>query len=223
MSARAGDAPPPGRSRVSEQPEASDTGAVAAVALEERGPAAIVRFDRPAERNPLSSTTLEELERTLDALAGRGGNFRAIIFTGSGAAFASGADIRELAALGPSEARGFARRGQRVMSKVADAAQLTVAAVDGYCMGGGLDLALSCDLRVASPRSVFAHPGARLGVITGWGGTQRLPRLVGPARALEMFATGRRLRAGEALEFGLVSRVCEPVLECALELAARRS
>jgi enoyl-CoA hydratase/carnithine racemase len=204
---------------VSEQPEDSSTQTRPAVVLEERGPVAIVRFARPAERNPLSSTTLDELERTLDALYARAG-LRAIILTGTGGAFASGANIRELAALDAVEAREFARRGQRVTGKVADAAQLTVAAVDGYCMGGGLDLALSCDLRVASHGSVFAHPGARLGVITGWGGTQRLARLVGEARAFELFLTARRLTAAEAFEWGLVNRLAEDPLACALELAA---
>ncbi|HLL77577.1 MAG TPA: enoyl-CoA hydratase/isomerase family protein [Pyrinomonadaceae bacterium] len=205
---------------MSEQPEGSPTQTTPAVALEERGHAAIVRLERPAERNPLSSTTLDELERTLDALVSRAGDFRAIILAGSGGAFASGANIRELAALDAVGAREFARRGQRVMRKVAGAPQLTVAAVDGYCMGGGLDLALSCDLRVASPQSVFAHPGARLGVITGWGGTQRLARLIGEARAFEMFLTARRLTAAEAFEAGLVNRLSEDPTGCALELAA---
>jgi len=203
---------------VSEHPGVS-TQSDSAVVLEERGSVAIVRFDRPAERNALSSSTLDELERTLDALAVRA-NLRAIIFTGSGGAFASGANIRELAALTPDAAHEFARRGQRVMQEVSGAPQLTVAAVDGYCMGGGLDLALSCDLRVASPRSVFAHPGARLGVITGWGGTQRLARLVGKARAFEMFLTARWLTAGEAFSWGLVNRLAEDPLECAVGLVA---
>jgi enoyl-CoA hydratase/carnithine racemase len=88
-------------------------------------------------------------------------------------------------------------------------------------MGGGLDLALACRVRVASHGAVFAHPGARLGIITGWGGTQRLPRLIGPTRAFEMFATARRLSADEALGFGLVSRVHADALACALELASR--
>ena len=204
---------------MSEQPEDSPDRRGPAVVLEERGPAALVRFNRPAERNPLSSPTLDELERILDLLAA-GANTRAIILTGSGGAFASGANIRELAALEVAGAREFARRGQRVMRKIADATQLTVAAVDGYCMGGGLDLALACDLRVASTRSVFAHPGARLGVITGWGGTQRLARLLGEARAFEMFLTARRLTAAEAFSWGLINRVGEPVVESALELLA---
>ena len=82
---------------------------------------------------------------------------------------------------------------------------MTIAAINGYCMGGALDLALACDIRLASANAVFAHPGARLGIITGWGGTQRLPRLIGKARALEFFATARRLSSQEALEIGLIS------------------
>jgi enoyl-CoA hydratase/carnithine racemase len=139
--------------------------------------------------------------------------------TGTGDIFASGANIRELRSLTPASAKEFSRRGQQLFQRIADAPQLTIAAINGYCMGGALDLVLACDVRCASPNAVFAHPGARLGIITGWGGTQRLPRLVGQGRALEMFATARRVGSLEALEMGLVSKVCEPVLECALEIA----
>ena len=190
----------------------------AAVVVEERGGLAVVRLDRPAQRNPLSVATLEELDSAVSSLAGRA-RLRAIVFTGAGDAFASGADIRELRQLAPDAAREFARRGQRLTQMIADAPQLTVAAVNGYCMGGGLDLALACDLRVASPEAVFAHPGARLGIITGWGGTQRLPRIIGSTRALEIFATARRVTAAEAFEMGLVNRMGEPALERALDVA----
>jgi enoyl-CoA hydratase len=194
------------------------SGAPRAVAVEQRGPFAVVRLVRPAERNPLSVSTLEELARLFPPLAARP-EVKAIVFTGDGGVFASGADIRELSALTPDEARAFAGRGQRLFREIEGAGPLTVAAVNGFCMGGGLDLALACRLRVASPGAVFAHPGARLGVITGWGGTQRLPRLVGAARAFEMFLTARHVNAAEALEIGLVSRVGEPALDCALEVA----
>jgi enoyl-CoA hydratase/carnithine racemase len=190
--------------------------------VEERASIVVIRLNRPAERNPLSVATLEELTRLVSALSTRT-DISALIFTGTGDAFAAGADIRELGALTPETAVEFARRGQRLMQLIADAPQLTVAAVNGYCMGGGLDLALACDLRCASPAAVFAHPGARLGIITGWGGTQRLPRLIGEARALEMFATGRRVTADEAHAFGLVNRVGDPVLECAFALARTRA
>jgi enoyl-CoA hydratase len=191
------------------------------VLVEERGAHAVVRICRPAQRNSLSTSTLSSLETAFTALSARE-DITAVIFTGTGDVFASGADIRELQALTPDAARRFARRGQNLFQSIAESRQLTVAAVNGYCMGGGLDLALACRVRVASPGAVFAHPGSRLGIITGWGGTQRLPRLVGAARALEMFATARRLSAEEALEFGLVSHVHADALACALELASRK-
>jgi enoyl-CoA hydratase len=189
-----------------------------AVSVETRGSSAIIRFNRPAERNPLSGATLEELDAAFSELTARK-DLNSIIFTGTGDIFASGANIRELRTLAPTTAREFSRRGQQLFQRIADAPQLTIAAVNGYCMGGALDLALACDVRCASPNAVFAHPGARLGIITGWGGTQRLPRLVGAARALEIFATARRVGSDEAYEIGLVSRIGEPVLDCALELA----
>jgi enoyl-CoA hydratase len=194
--------------------EASEAGAII---VEERDSLAIVRLNRPGERNSLSRSTLEELEKILSALTERR-ELKAIIFTGTGDVFASGANIRELSSLTPESARAFAHLGQRVFQKIADARALTIAAVNGYCMGGGLDLALACNLRVASTGAVFAHPGARLGIITGWGGTQRLPRLIGTARALEMFTTARRLTSVEAYEIGLINRIGDPALECAFEL-----
>lgn len=172
---------------------------------------AILRLNRPAERNALSVATLEALNKAVDELIQRA-DITSIILIGTQDAFASGADIRELAQLTPATAKDFALRGQRLFQKIAEAKQLTIAAINGYCMGGGLDLALACDLRCASHDAVFAHPGARLGIITGWGGTQRLPRLIGQARALEIFTTAKRLTAVEALGIGLVSVVGEPVL-----------
>jgi enoyl-CoA hydratase len=191
-----------------------------AVVVEEYGDGrvALVRVERPAERNSLSAGTIEELDSAVSALTGRAG-LRAVVFTGAGDVFAAGADIRELRRLAPESARVFARRGQELMRGIARAPQLTLAAVNGYCMGGGLDLALACDLRVASPAAVLAHPGARLGIITGWGGTQRLPRLVGRARALEMLLTARRVNGAEAFEMGLVNFLSDAPLELALELA----
>jgi enoyl-CoA hydratase len=199
---------------------ARDESSSAPVLVEERDALAVVRLNRPAQRNSLSVATLEELERVFVRLT-QNEQLKAVVFTGAGDVFASGADIKELRALTPDAAREFAARGQRLFNLIAGARPLTVAAVNGYCMGGGLDLALSCRLRVASPRAVFAHPGARLGIITGWGGTQRLPALVGSARALEMFTTARRVSAEEALRIGLVTRVHADPLACALEIAAR--
>ena len=178
---------------------------------------AIVRINRPAERNALSLSTLVELDETVSALYERR-ELAAVIFTGTADVFASGANIRELRALTPATAKAFAWRGQQLMQKIADLPQPTIAAINGYCIGGGLDLALACDIRCASLNAVFAHPGARLGIITGWGGTQRLPRLIGVSRALFIFATARRITSDEAVQIGLVNRIGDPVLECAEEV-----
>jgi enoyl-CoA hydratase len=179
---------------------------------------AIVRFNRPVQRNPLSLVTLQELERATSVLFACD-DIQAIIFTGSDDVFASGADIRELAQLDAEAALRFSKQGQDLFQTIADAKQVTIAAINGYCMGGALDLALACDIRVASKSAVFSHPGARLGIITGWGGTQRLPRLIGRARALEFFATGRRYSSTDVLEMGLVSRIGDPVIDCAIACA----
>ena len=117
------------------------------------------------------------------------------VITGTERAFAVGAEISEIANLTAAAAFEFARCGQNVMSAVANSPKTVVAAIRGYCMGGGLDLALACHARIASRDAVFAHPGGTLGIITGWGGTQRLPRLIGRSRAIEMLVTGRRLDA----------------------------
>lgn len=175
---------------------------------------AVVRFTCPATRNPLSVATLEELEREFSSLS-RCEDIKAIIFTGAEDVFASGANINEVRELTPETALKFSHRWQTFFQSIADSDKLTIAAINGYCMGGALDLALACKIRVATPNAVFAHPGLRLGIITGWGGTQRLSRLVGQTRALDIFLTARRVNAVEALEIGLVSAVDENVLESA--------
>jgi enoyl-CoA hydratase len=179
---------------------------------------AIIRFNRPAERNPLSRATLFEL-RTILAEVLANHDVKAIIFTGTGDVFLSGANIRELSQLDSDSALAFAKLGQNIFQTIADAKQITISAINGYCMGGGLDLALACDIRVASATAVFAHPGAKLGIITGWGGTQRLPRIIGKSAALEMIATARRMNAHEALMLGLVTHVSALPLQQAITLA----
>jgi enoyl-CoA hydratase/carnithine racemase len=132
-----------------------------------------------------------------------------VIFTGTDNVFASGADLREIAKVNGDTAREFALRGQTLMTKIAAMPHTTIAAVNGFCFGGALDLALACDKRIASPNAIFSHPGANLGIITGWGGTQRLPRLVGEAKALEIFLTAKRVTAEEALDIGLIDKISE--------------
>lgn len=164
----------------------------------------IVRFVRPEIRNPLSVFVLDELQQIVRALPPECMN---LIFTGTGNVFASGADLREIAAVSASGAREFALRGQRLMTEISDLNIKTIAAINGFCFGGALDLALSCDIRIAQPDSTFSHPGVGLGIITGWGGTQRLPRLIGEAMSLEMFLSACPVDAERALQMGLVDEI----------------
>ena len=188
------------------------------IVSETHGPVFLLRINNPKQRNSLNAEVLESLALQVEASAARK-DIAAIVFTGAADVFASGADINELNRLTPASAAEFANRGQRIFQNIADARQLTIAAINGHCIGGGLDLALACDLRFASASTLFRHPGATLGIITGWGGTQRLPRLIGAAPTLELFTTARSLRTAEAYKLGLISRIADPVLECALEYA----
>jgi enoyl-CoA hydratase/carnithine racemase len=130
-----------------------------------------------------------------------------LVISGNEKFFSAGADLNEIALLGGSEAVAFSRMGQRLMDAIENFPAPVCAAVHGYCMGGGLDLALACGYRVAAPPAIFGHRGAALGLITGWGGTQRLPRLVGKARALQMFVAAEKVDAPEALRAGLVDAI----------------
>ena len=186
-----------------------------AIVTETHDAVTIVRFARPAERNPLSSATLSELQTILTNL---NSGTRKLVFTGTEDVFASGADIREVGQLNQRSATDFSRLGQQLFQMIAEAKPVTIAAVNGYCMGGALDLILACDIRLASSNAVFAHPGPRLGIITGWGGTQRLPRLIGRTHALEILLTAKRLNAAEALRVGLVHELDDPVLSKALDV-----
>jgi enoyl-CoA hydratase len=181
----------------------------------------IVTFNRPASRNSLSIAALHELDSLLSILVNKPA-LKTLIFTGVENVFLSGANIRELSSLDSVTAREFSSLGQKLFQRLAEAPQLTIAAINGYCMGGGLDFALACDIRLAASTAVFAHPGARLGIITGWGGTQRLPRLIGKARAIEFFVTARLLVSNEALRIGLITGIFDPVIEEALSIASSR-
>lgn len=170
------------------------------------GEIAVVSLNRPVFHNALNRETLQALlstfSRLRDDVAVRG-----ILLTGEGKNFCAGADIGEMLAMTPLEAARFSESGQKVMAAIETGGKPVIAAVRGYALGGGLELALACDFIVAAESAVFAAPEIRLGVIPGFGGTQRLPRLVGKSKAKEMIFTGDRLGAREALEIGLVNRL----------------
>lgn len=183
---------------------------------EKIGDALVIRFTRPEIRNPLSREVVERLHAIVDSIDV---GVNKVIFTGTGDAFASGANLNEIAALSADDVPEFARLGQSLMQKIDELPQLGIAAINGHCFGGALDLALSCDVRIASPNARFANPGAGLGIITGWSGTQRLPRLVGTAFANEMFFTASPIDAERALRIGLIDEITDDVVARAFELS----
>jgi len=168
----------------------------------------VVTIDRPEKLNVLDTRVLEELEREIPA-AESDPALRCLVFTGGGGkAFIVGADIGELAKLTPTEGREHSRRGQTLLDRIEQLPVPTIAAVNGYAYGGGLELAMACTIRVASENARMGLPETSLGIIPGFGGTQRLPRLVGRARALELVVTAEKgLTAAEAERIGLVNRV----------------
>jgi enoyl-CoA hydratase len=177
---------------------------------------AFLTVNRPEARNALSGETVEEMHGALEEA--RRARVTVLVVTGAGdKAFVSGADIRAIRARGRDDA--LASINSRLMTAVEAHEAVTIAAVNGYALGGGCELALACDLRIASDRAVFGLPEPSLGIIPGAGGTQRLPRIVGLGRAKEMILTGARWDASQALAYGLVSEVV-PAAE--LEAAARR-
>lgn len=168
---------------------------------------ALVTVNRPDKLNALSGAVVSELGDAFERIA-RDAAIRAAILTGAGEkAFVAGADINELAALSPVEARAYALRGQQAFRRLETSGKPSVAAVNGYALGGGLELAMACTVRFASENARLGQPEVKLGVIPGYGGTQRLPRLVGRGRALEMLLSGEPVTAAEAHRIGLVNAV----------------
>ncbi len=168
---------------------------------------ALVTVNRPDKLNALSRGVVEELGQAANRIA-EDSAIRAAILTGAGEkAFVAGADINELAAFSPVEARTYALRGQQVFRKLETLGKPVVAAVNGYALGGGLELAMACTVRFAAENAKLGQPEVKLGLIPGYGGTQRLPRLVGSGRALEILLSGEPLTAAEAWRIGLVNAV----------------
>lgn len=169
-----------------------------------------ITVNRPDKLNALNRKTIAELGHAV-ASAGDADEVAAVVITGAGdKAFVAGADIAELSVLDPLAAKELALRGQGVFSRIERCEKPVVAAVNGYALGGGCELAMACHLRVASSNAVFGQPEVKLGLIPGYGGTQRLPRLIGRSRAIEILLTGRNVPADEAERIGLVHRTCPP-------------
>jgi enoyl-CoA hydratase len=168
---------------------------------------ALISINRPEKLNALSGAVVAELENAFADIA-RQSAIRALILTGSGEkAFVAGADINELSQLTAFEARQFALRGQRTFRMLETMVKPSVAAINGYALGGGLELAMACSVRFAAESAMMGQPEVKLGIIPGYGGTQRLPRLVGRGRALELLLSGETISAAEAHRIGLVNAV----------------
>lgn len=173
-----------------------------------------VTFDRPERRNALSVAGLDELEAAIT-----NGTAPVVYLTGAGEAFCAGADLDTVSELGREEAAAFARRGQRVTAAIESYDGVVVAGIDGATRGGGVELALACDLRIGTPDATLAESGVSLGLFGAWGGTRRLPQVVGDAAALDLALTGRVVDATEAKEIGLLTQIVDQPHDVAKRLA----
>jgi enoyl-CoA hydratase len=192
-----------------------------AINVERDGAVAIVTMSRPEALNAFNTAQLEMLLSVAVDLS-NDTDIRAVILTGEGSrAFAAGADISEMSTKSPSEAMKFGELGHAIGKAIGHAPQPWIAAINGFALGGGCEMALACDIRIASENAQLGQPEVTLGIPAGWGGTQRLPRLVGPGVAAELLFTGRRLKADEALRIGLVNAVypADGLMPAAKEMA----
>ena len=191
------------------------------ILLEKKSLYAVATINRPKALNALNSEVLSDLDELVQTVSADA-DIRALVITGSGEkAFVAGADIGEMSTLTPAEGEAFGKHGNDVFRKLETLPIPTIAAVNGFALGGGCELSMSCDIRLCADTAVFGQPEAGLGITPGFGGTQRLPRLVGSANAMELILTARNINAQRALEIGLVSHVypAEEMLDRALELA----
>lgn len=180
------------------------------IMLEVEAPVATLFFNRPKALNALNNALFDELNIALDQIR-ENTDIKVLILTGSGSkAFVAGADIAELAKMNPLEAKTFSRKGQNVFTKIENLPIPAIAAVNGFALGGGLEAALGCDFVYASEKAIFGLPEMNLGLIPGFGGTQRLARAVGANRAKELIFTGKNMTAREALDYGVVNKVVAP-------------
>lgn len=170
---------------------------------------ATITMNRPSALNALNDETLLELGLALTEIETNPA-IKGAIITGNGKAFVAGADIRQMADYNPQQARAYMSRAQRVFNRIEDIEKPIMAAVNGFALGGGCELAMACDFRFGSEKAVFGQPEINLGVIPGFGGSQRLPRLTNAGFAKELLFSGRNVKAEEAFRVGLISRICTP-------------
>lgn len=179
------------------------------IQLEPQGEIALLRINRPEALNAMNIDVISELSRTLD-IVGADESIKVVIITGTGdKSFCAGADISYMVNIDPISAEKYASSAQSVLNKIERLEKPVIAAVNGYALGGGCELAMVCDIRVASSNAKLGQPEVTIGIPPGWGGTQRLMRLVGPAKAKELVFTGKMISAQEALQLGLVNSVIE--------------
>jgi len=181
---------------------------------------AILTINRPDALNALNADVLQELDALLTK-AVKDDEVYVLVITGGGRAFIAGADVAHMAPMNPVEAQAFGRYGAGVVSRIENISKPVIAAVNGFALGGGCELAMACDIRIAGDKAKFGQPEVTLGIIPGFGGTQRLPRIVGLAKAKELTLTGKTIGAEEALQIGLVNQVVpnDELMEKALEMA----
>ena len=187
---------------------------------EKRGRVGIVSFHRPQVLNAMNPQTVVEMKRVFSHMD-QDPDIRCVILTGEGRAFCAGGDINEEAEKDVLAAYEFVRNGGELLEQIERFKAPVIAAINGYCLGGGLEFAIACDIRIAAGNAKLGSPEINLGVYPGWGGTQRLPRIVGMGRAREIMYTGEKFTAAKALEIGLVERVvpAERLMEEAMALA----
>jgi len=192
------------------------------VMYELQGNTAIITINRPDALNALNLEVLKDLDEIIST-AEEDDDVYVIIITGGGRAFVAGADVAQMTGMGPNDARAFGKYGSSVLSKIEAISKPVIAAINGFALGGGCELCMACDIRIAGDKAKFGQPEVGLGITPGFGGTQRMPRIVGLAKAKELIFTGQVINAEEALSIGLVNQVVDgdELMEAALDMAEK--